>query len=88
MRVVSNMVNSKSLIRKEVMSSDGTIIGTLANVTMDLKTGTLSNLIIKPENKNLRIKMQNGFYIIPFEDVKAVKDFIVVNRSKLYIGSL
>lgn len=82
------MVYSKSLIRKEVMSSDGTIVGTLANVTMDLRTGTLSNLIVKPENKNLRIRMQNGFYIIPFEDVRAVRDFIVIDRTKLNIKSL
>ncbi|PSQ14930.1 hypothetical protein BRD02_07765 [Halobacteriales archaeon QS_8_69_73] len=39
---------AENLSDKEVMGSDGASLGTLYNITMDLKTGTLRNLVVDP----------------------------------------
>ncbi|MES3517046.1 MAG: PRC-barrel domain-containing protein, partial [Natronomonas sp.] len=40
---------AENLSDKDVMGSDGARIGSLYNITMDLATGTLRNLVIDPD---------------------------------------
>ncbi|MFO7966763.1 MAG: PRC-barrel domain-containing protein [Archaeoglobaceae archaeon] len=77
------MIFAKKLAKKIVMSLDGTVIGTVQNLSIELKTGSLINLVVKPENKYLKLDMQGGYYIIPFDDIKSVGDYVVVNRTKI-----
>lgn len=73
---------SRSLSGKNVMSTDGKIIGLIKNITVDLDTGQVIDLIVKP-NKTFDT---TGFVtdgdrvVIPFEAVKDIKDYIVVDR--------
>ena len=41
------------------------------------------NLLVKPQNDIPEFKKEEGVYIIPFECVKALKDYIVVDKRKL-----
>lgn len=77
------MIFAKKLAKKVVMSLDGTVIGSVQNLTIDLKTGSLINLVVKPENKYLKLDMQGGYYIISFGDIKSIGDYVVVDRTKL-----
>ena len=75
---------AENLSGKAVMGSDGTELGMLYNITMDLKTGTLSDLIVAPEEETTFDAEFNidesGRYRIPVNRVQAVKDYIVVER--------
>ncbi len=77
------MIFAKKLAKKVVMSLDGTVIGTVQNLSAEFKTGSLINLVVKPENKHLKLDMQGGYYIIPFDDIKSIGDYVVVNRTKI-----
>jgi sporulation protein YlmC with PRC-barrel domain len=75
------MIFAKSLARKQVLLSDGTVVGVVYNVTADLRTGVLLNLLVKPQNEISELKKDDGLYVIPFESVRAIKDYIVVDRK-------
>jgi len=74
---------AENLSDKEVMGSDGANLGTLYNITMDLKTGTLRNLVVDPANATVDPDFprdDHGNYLIPVGRVQAVKDTVVVDR--------
>ncbi|WP_158055671.1 PRC-barrel domain-containing protein [Halorussus halophilus] len=76
---------AENLSGKAVMGSDGTELGMLYNITMDLKTGELADLIIEPdeqlENESVELSAdEEGRFQVPVNRVQAVKDYIVVQR--------
>ncbi len=74
---------AENLSDKEVMGADGANLGTLYNITMDLKTGTLRNLIIDRGQHTGDLEFERdeqGNYRIPVSRVQAVKDTIVIDR--------
>jgi sporulation protein YlmC with PRC-barrel domain len=76
------MVLAENLSGKAVMGSDGAELGTLYNITMDLKTGKLHDLLVEP---NLEVSTdyetdEENLLHVPVGDVKAVKDYIVVGQ--------
>ncbi|WP_318567508.1 PRC-barrel domain-containing protein [Salinigranum marinum] len=76
------MVLAENLSGKAVMGSDGTELGTLYNITMDLKTGELNDLLVDP---NLEVSGDfetddENLIHVPVGSVQAVKDYIVVNQ--------
>jgi sporulation protein YlmC with PRC-barrel domain len=75
------MIFARSLARKQVLLSDGTVVGVVYNVTADLRTGALLNLLVKPQNEISELKKDDGLYVIPFESVRSIKDYIVVDRK-------
>ncbi|NLA38548.1 MAG: PRC-barrel domain containing protein [Methanomicrobiales archaeon] len=76
---------SRNLARKKVMSNDGMLIGTVRNVMVDLDTGQVIDLIIRPDDtfKTDGYRMDGDRMFIPFEAVKDIKDYIVVDRYLL-----
>lgn len=76
---------AENLSGKSVMSSDGTELGPLYNITMDIKSGQLFDLIVAP-NDDLPARSVNferddaGHFRVPVNRVKAVKDYIVIER--------
>ncbi len=76
---------SRSLARKKVMSNDGMLIGTVKNVMVDLDTGQVVDLIIKPDDtfRTDEYRMDGDKMFVPFEAVKDIKDYIVVDRYLL-----
>ncbi|WP_440949480.1 PRC-barrel domain-containing protein [Methanosphaerula subterraneus] len=73
---------SRSLSRKKVMSNDGMVIGTLKNVMVDLDSGQVIDLIVKPDSTfdATGYRIDGDRMLIPFEAVKDIKDYIVVDR--------
>ncbi|RLI82193.1 MAG: PRC-barrel domain containing protein [Archaeoglobales archaeon] len=76
------MITAKSIAKKIVTLSDGTIIGELYNVLVDFKTGSLLSLLVKPSKNVDYFEIQDDLYVIPFDLVKAISDYIVVDRRR------
>ena len=78
-------VLAKNLSGMEVMGSDGAELGMLYNVTMDLRSGALYDLIIEPHEETnvgaLNFDTDDeGRVKVPVSRVQAVKDYIVVEQ--------
>ncbi|WP_115864811.1 PRC-barrel domain-containing protein [Halorussus litoreus] len=76
---------AENLSGKAVMGSDGTELGMLYNITMDLKTGELADLLVEPDEQLNRDAVEfdsdeQGRFEVPVKRVQAVKDYIVVQR--------
>ncbi|MDS0294046.1 MULTISPECIES: PRC-barrel domain-containing protein [Halogeometricum] len=78
-------VLAENLSGKAVMGADGTELGMLYNITMNLKTGTLHDLLVSPHEEVRSEKIpfdrdEDGRFRVPVSSVQAVKDYIVVQR--------
>jgi sporulation protein YlmC with PRC-barrel domain len=75
---------AKNLSKKNVMSSDGSVIGVLYNIVMDVQTGGLVNLVVKPDMSvdKSRYQLEGNYILIGFDAVRAVRDFIVVDKRE------
>ncbi len=74
---------AENLSGKDVIGSDGAKLGQLYNITMDLKTGELHDLVVDPEDgvrESSFTKNDFGRYMVPVNRVQAVKDHIVIRR--------
>ncbi|SFM46543.1 Sporulation protein YlmC, PRC-barrel domain family [Methanolobus profundi] len=76
-------VFAKNLSSKQVMATDGTEIGILFNIVMDIRTGDLIDLIVKPDMSldTSKYKADEQYILLPFESVRAIKDYIVVDKN-------
>ncbi|QSZ66588.1 PRC-barrel domain containing protein [Methanofollis aquaemaris] len=77
-----NKIFSRSLARKQVMSSDGMLVGQIKNLLVDLDSGEVIDLIVKPDQTfdPSGYRMDGEMMLIPFEAVKDARDYIVVDR--------
>ncbi len=76
---------AENLSGKSVMGSDGTELGMLYNITMDLKSGRLHDLVVEPDEDLTARSVEfdrddDGRFLVPVSTVQAVKDYIVVKR--------
>jgi sporulation protein YlmC with PRC-barrel domain len=74
---------AENLSGKDVMGTDGTELGSLYNITMDLSSGALENLVIDPTDsvRNTDFEYSDqGRLMVPVERVKAVKDHMIIQR--------
>ncbi|SIR77839.1 PRC-barrel domain-containing protein [Natronorubrum thiooxidans] len=76
---------AENLSGKSVMGSDGVELGLLYNITMDLKSGKLHDLVIDPDEELPTRSVdfdvdEAGRFLVPVNRVQAVKDYIVVQR--------
>ncbi|MHB9287846.1 PRC-barrel domain-containing protein [Halobacteriales archaeon Cl-PHB] len=74
---------AENLSGKAVMGSDGAEMGMLYNITMDLDTGRLDNLVIDPNEEREEPNFQKdsaGRILVPVGRVQAVKDHMIVDR--------
>ncbi|MFB6354123.1 MAG: PRC-barrel domain-containing protein [Halobacteriales archaeon] len=75
---------AENLSGKAVMGSDGAELGMLYNITMNIKTGELKDLIVEPDQETAFDASfdvdEDGRFHVPVHRVQAVKDYIVVER--------
>ena len=74
-------MNSKGLDfrRKEVISiKDGRRLGFVQDVTADLKTGSIKEIIVPGNNKLFGIFSTNEEIVIPWEAIKCISDEIIL----------
>ncbi len=76
-------VFAKNLSNKQVMATDGSEVGILFNIVMDIKTSNLISLIVKPDMAldTSKYKQEGEYIILPFESVRAIKDYIVIDKA-------
>ncbi len=76
---------AKKLFNKKVMLTDGSELGIINNIIMDSNTGDLIYLVVKPNHMVdiSKYERQNSYVIIPFEAVKAAKDYALIDETKL-----
>lgn len=75
---------ARNLFNKQVMATDGTEIGTLNNIVVEIKGGNIIDMLVTP-NPNFdtsRYRKANNFIIIPFDSVSAIKDYIIIDKMK------
>lgn len=75
---------AKNLFNKQVMATDGTEIGILSNIVVEIKGGNIIDLIVTP-NINIdtsRYRKEDNFILIPFDSVSAIKDYIIIDKMK------
>lgn len=66
------------------MATDGTEIGTLSNVVVEIKGGNVIDLMVTP-NVNFdtsRYRKVDNYILIPFSSVSAIKDYIIIDKMK------
>lgn len=74
---------AENLSGKAVMGSDGAELGMLYNITMDMETGRLDNLVITPEEGTDPTEFETneqGRTLVPVRRVQAVKDHMIIER--------
>ncbi len=74
---------AENLSGKAVMGSDGAELGMLYNITMDLETGRLKNLVINTHETYAGDEFEtdgSGRTLIPVNRVQAVKDHMIIER--------
>ncbi len=73
---------ARRLSKKTIMTTDGKVIGVLANITIDDNSGQVIDLIVHPDASfdTTGFRLEGNKLFINFESVKDVKDYIVVDR--------
>ena len=73
---------AENLSGKAVMGSDGAELGMLYNITMNLDSGRLANLVINPDDTYTGgddfETDQQGRLLVPVNRVQAVKDHMII----------
>jgi len=74
---------AENLSGKAVMGTDGAELGMLYNITMDIESGRLSNLIVDPDEHVGDVEFDyddQGRILVPVNRVQAVKDHVIIDR--------
>ncbi|MFW5956305.1 MAG: PRC-barrel domain-containing protein [Halorhabdus sp.] len=74
---------AENLSGKAVMGSDGAELGMLYNITMDIKSGKLVDLVIEPDEALGETSFDvddAGRLHVPVSRVQAVKDHMIIQR--------
>jgi len=73
---------ARALSRKQIVTNDGKAVGSLRNLMVDFDTGLIMDLVIEPDQTfdTTGYTLDGERMLIPFEAVRDIKDFIVVDR--------
>ncbi len=80
-RILSREIQSKT-----VVSEEGKMFGKVMDITADVQTGELINMVVEPTKyvqthfDNL-ISDERGRILLPFSSVQAVGDFVLINEK-------
>jgi sporulation protein YlmC with PRC-barrel domain len=74
---------TREMSKKRIMSVDGSAIGTLSDIVIDLKTGMLVDIVVKPDISfdTTGYRTEGDYIFFPFDSVKAIKDYIMLDKS-------
>ncbi|QCC50083.1 PRC-barrel domain-containing protein [Halapricum salinum] len=74
---------AENLSGKAVMGTDGAELGMLYNITMDIDSGRLVNLVVEPDEHVTDVEFDyddQGRILVPVNRVQAVKDHMIIDR--------
>ncbi len=69
---------------KTVMTNDGQILGMIENFAVDTKTGEIQHVLVVPAEEVETRLFKNDSYgrlVLPFSEMRAVRDVVVMNIS-------
>ncbi len=77
-------VFGKELHSKRVVSVDGADLGILSDIVVDIKTGALVDLVVKPDINldTSDFRNEGGHILISSEAVRSVRDNVIVETKK------
>ena len=76
---------AQNLADKGVMRNDGKEMGTLENITVDLKTGRLESIVVAPKEDIVQSEFDDynrnseGNFLVPVSLVESVTDNIMIS---------
>ena len=79
---------AQNLTEKGVMRNDGKEMGTLENITVDLNTGKLESIVVKPKSDIIQSEFEGynkdseGNFLVPVSLVESVTDNIMIKDIK------
>ncbi|MEM3087328.1 MAG: PRC-barrel domain-containing protein [Halobacteria archaeon] len=81
---MAGKVFGKELHSKRVVSVDGADLGVLADVVVDVKTGAMVDLVVKPDINldTSDFRSEGGHVLIASDAVRSVKDNVIVETKK------
>jgi sporulation protein YlmC with PRC-barrel domain len=74
---------AENLSGKAVMGTDGAELGMLYNITMDIDSGRLADLVVEPDEHVVDVEFDyddQGRILVPVNRVQAVKDHMIIDR--------
>jgi sporulation protein YlmC with PRC-barrel domain len=73
---------SRNLARKQIITNDGKVLGVLKNLLVDIESGQIAEIVVTPDPgfDVTGYQMDGERMLIPFESVRDIKDYIVVDR--------
>ncbi len=79
---------AKNLANKRAMLTDGSELGFISNIIMDTQSGELLYLVVKPSPMvdTSKFKTEEQYVFIPFEAVRAAKDYAIIDRKMITGG--
>jgi len=80
-------VLATKLSDRPVLADDGETLGTVHNVTMNLRTGELETLTFDPDADVDADTDDDGRVRMPAECIQSVDDYLVVDRTRAPAGS-
>lgn len=79
----SMKIMATTLVDKQVMSSDGEILGTVENLLADTKNGNIDAILINPTDSLEGYELnKDGKLLIPFKNIKSIRDVVIVEVKK------
>ncbi|WP_225332783.1 PRC-barrel domain-containing protein [Halomicrobium urmianum] len=76
-------VLATKLSDRPVLAADGETIGTVHNVTVNLRTGDLETLTVDPDDALEAVETDDdGRVRLPAECIESVDDYLVVDRTR------
>ena len=75
---------ARNLFNKQVMATDGTEIGVLSNIVVEIRGGNIIDMMVipNPNFETTRYRKEDNFILIPFDSVSAIKDYIIIDKMK------
>ncbi|ELY74511.1 PRC-barrel domain-containing protein [Natrinema pallidum] len=82
-------VLASTLSDTPVMGSDGTKIGTVHNITMNVETGELQRLLVTPTTDDVRGFDTNddGKLVVPASRMNDIDDYLIVDLTSRKSGT-
>ena len=73
---------ARALSKKQIMTNDGKLLGVLQNLLVDVASGQITEIVVTPDPgfDVTGYHMDEDRMLIPFESVRDIKDYIVVDR--------
>jgi sporulation protein YlmC with PRC-barrel domain len=83
---MARYIIARQMSGRKTVTSEGEEVGTLRDVIVDEVSGKIEYLLVEPTNPDLEAKLEKneeGYYLLPYESVLAVGDYIIVDRKQI-----